>query len=112
MYAYILQRKTLTNKEKKKNLGFFFTEETAKMSCEEKKRQSSGDSVSEVETTIESHPDNVRCHIMSFLPTRVAAATALISKRWKHHFGSHSVPSTSMTDTFLTSASFPISSPQ
>jgi len=53
------------------------------MSCEEKKRQSYGDSSSEVETTIESLPDDVRRHIMSFLPTRDAAATALISKRWK-----------------------------
>jgi hypothetical protein len=47
------------------------------MSCGEEKTKS------EVETTIELLPDDLRCHILSFLPTRDAAATSLLSKRWK-----------------------------
>lgn len=34
-------------------------------------------------TTIDSLPDCVLCHILSFLPTRDAAATGFLSKRWK-----------------------------
>lgn len=34
-------------------------------------------------STIECFPDDVRCHVLSFLPTRDAAATSLLSKRWK-----------------------------
>ncbi|XP_024639885.2 putative F-box/FBD/LRR-repeat protein At5g22670 [Medicago truncatula] len=44
-----------------------------------KKTMTSRDSIS----TIECFPDDVRCHILSFLPTRDAAATSLLSKRWK-----------------------------
>ncbi|AES93919.1 cyclin-like F-box protein [Medicago truncatula] len=32
---------------------------------------------------MESLPDDVLCHILSFLPTRDAVATSLLSKRWK-----------------------------
>ena len=50
----------------------------------EEKTKSSGESKSEVEkTTIESLPDDLRCHILSFLLTRDAAATSLMSKKWK-----------------------------
>ena len=48
-----------------------------------KKTMPSCDSNSEVVSTIECFPDDVRCHILLFLPTRDAAATSLLSKRWK-----------------------------
>lgn len=49
-----------------------------------KKTKFSDESISEVETTtIESLPDDVGCHILSFLTTRDAAAAGFLSKRWR-----------------------------
>ncbi|KAL0430741.1 UNVERIFIED_CONTAM: F-box/LRR-repeat protein, partial [Sesamum radiatum] len=35
---------------------------------------------------ISSLPDSVICHILSFLPTKDAAATSMLSTKWKHIF--------------------------
>ncbi|PNX94471.1 F-box/LRR-repeat protein [Trifolium pratense] len=50
------------------------------MSGGEKKKKCSGESTT---TTIDSLPDNILGHILSFLPTKEAIPTCLLSKRWK-----------------------------
>ncbi|TKY66132.1 F-box/LRR-repeat protein [Spatholobus suberectus] len=37
-----------------------------------------------MEDRISSLPDTVLCHVLSFLPTKVAVATSLLCKRWNH----------------------------
>jgi hypothetical protein len=51
------------------------------------------------EDIISTLPDAILCHILSFLPTKKAVGTSILSHRWKHLY--RSVPVLEFTDIYV-----------